>query len=103
MIACGDKHTVALCQKESTSGKTIGEVYAWGDNEVGQTGGGGSAACSVEVVYSPRLVNFEAHYRPSIVSVSCGARHTAFIDEIGRLFQCGENKYGQLGIGNFNP
>ena len=92
-------------------------MFAWGDNSYGQTGGGGSAISNMDVVYSPRLVNFEAHfrprieahlspkciyhYRPSIVKIDCGGSHSAFVDDIGRLFLCGNNKAGQLGIGSY--
>ena len=101
-VACGSKHSMVLCQGLSRSSRQPhGEVYAWGDNEFGQTGGGGSAVSAIDVVYSPRLVNLEAHYRPSIVKIDCGANHSAFIDDIGRLFQCGANNFGQLGIGSF--
>lgn len=30
--------------------------------------------------------------------VSCGWRHSLFIDTDGRLHSCGWNKYGQLGL-----
>lgn len=35
----------------------------------------------------------------SISHLSCGSRHTAFIDMRGRLYTCGWNAYGQLGQG----
>lgn len=88
-VACGDRHTVVLTQ----SG-----VYAWGANECGQTGGGD--ASKGHIVYSPRLVNFESYYEPNIIKIDCGADHSAFIDDIGRLFQCGNNHHGQLGVGS---
>lgn len=47
------------------------------------------------------MVNLETYYRPSIVKIDCGAKHSAFIDDIGRLFLCGANNFGQLGIGSF--
>ena len=88
-VACGGRHTLVLSQ--------LG-VYAWGANECGQTGSG--SASQSEIVYSPRLVDFESYYEPNIVKIECGADHSAFIDDIGRLFQCGENHHGQLGIGS---
>lgn len=33
-----------------------------------------------------------------ISAVNCGARHTIVVTECGRLFGCGWNKYGQLGL-----
>lgn len=35
-----------------------------------------------------------------ISAVNCGARHTIVTTECGRLFGCGWNKYGQLGLPN---
>lgn len=35
------------------------------------------------------------------MSVSAGGAHSAFVDEIGRLFLCGKGKHGQLGLGTY--
>ena len=35
-----------------------------------------------------------------IIKVSAGLEHTAFLDVTGRLFVCGSNEKGQLGLGN---
>lgn len=40
--------------------------------------------------------NSEKTYQ--ISAVSCGARHTIVMTECGRVFGCGWNKYGQLGL-----
>ena len=80
-IACGSNHTLVL----SSEG-----VYAWGANPNGQVG------CQMEVVYSPRLVSFEEQ----IVKISAGADHSCFIDSKSRLYSCGKNNMGQLGVGN---
>lgn len=91
-----------LCEGRSReTQQPHGEVYAWGSNQYGQTGGGGSAISSCDVAYSPRLVDFEAYNRPSIVKIDCGGQHSAMIDDMGRLFQCGRNRSGELGLGNF--
>jgi alpha-tubulin suppressor-like RCC1 family protein len=36
-----------------------------------------------------------------IVKINSGATHTAAIDQFGRLFTFGSNKFGQLGVGDF--
>jgi alpha-tubulin suppressor-like RCC1 family protein len=54
------------------------------------------------IVFSPRLVNFENYYRPNIQQIDCGSEHSAFVDDIGRLFTCGRSQHGQLGLGNFS-
>lgn len=53
------------------------------------------------IVFSPRTVNFENYYRPNILQIDCGAEHSAFVDDIGRLFTCGRGHHGQLGLGSF--
>lgn len=35
------------------------------------------------------------------MKLSCGSNHSALIDDIGRMFCCGHNRSGQLGIGTF--
>jgi alpha-tubulin suppressor-like RCC1 family protein len=37
-----------------------------------------------------------------VKNVSAGGYHTGFVDDIGRLFTCGKNDKGQLGLGSFN-
>lgn len=37
------------------------------------------------------------------IQVSCGVSHTAAIDIRGRLWVCGNNSFGQLGVGDANP
>jgi alpha-tubulin suppressor-like RCC1 family protein len=40
------------------------------------------------------MVRFEEYQRPFIASVNCGSDHSAFVDEIGRLFMCGKGEHG---------
>jgi alpha-tubulin suppressor-like RCC1 family protein len=51
----------------------------------------------MEVVYSPRLISFE----DQIVKINAGADHSCFIDANQRLYSCGKNDQGQLGVGSF--
>jgi alpha-tubulin suppressor-like RCC1 family protein len=41
------------------------------------------------IIFSPRLVNFDSYFKPNIHQIECGSEHSAFVDEIGRLFTCG--------------
>jgi len=50
---------------------------------------------------SPGKVKFSDYYKPTIRSLSAGAYHSGFIDDLGRLFTCGKNNCGQLGINSF--
>jgi alpha-tubulin suppressor-like RCC1 family protein len=41
------------------------------------------------IIFSPRLVNFDSYFKPNIQQIESGSEHSAFVDEIGRLFTCG--------------
>ena len=55
----------------------------------------------VSVIMAPAIVNFDSYVKPMIKSVSSCNDHSGFVDDIGRLFMCGRNDRGQLGLGNF--
>ena len=93
-VKCGDVHSMVLCRS--------GDVYAWGNNDYGQCGGGNNGSGNMAIIFSPRLVNFDSYYRPNIQQIDCGGEHSAFIDDIGRLFTCGRSQHGQLGLGSFS-
>ena len=38
-----------------------------------------------------------------LIQVACGRRHTVVLDEHGRIWTLGENKYGQLGRKTVDP
>ncbi|XP_025134640.1 protein RCC2 isoform X2 [Bos indicus] len=64
-----------------------------GRNEKGQLGHG-----DTKRVEAPRLVEGLSH--EVIVSAACGRNHTLALTETGSVFAFGENKMGQLGLGN---
>lgn len=74
----------------------LGDVFAWGNNDFGQCG----ANATREMAFTPNSVNFDQYYRTNIKSISAGSYHSAFVDEIGRLFMCGRGEQGQLGLGS---
>jgi len=82
-IACGFGHTVAIIDD--------GRAFAWGLGEYGALG-----TLGYESQWLPKQMVLGTE---SMKSVSCGTRHTAMIDNKGRLFVCGANDAGQLGIG----
>ena len=51
------------------------------------------------VVGHPQLVVMPARER--VASVACGDGHTALVTSSGRLYTCGDNREGQLGLGHF--
>ena len=67
-------------------------MYAWGLNSKGVLGIGKTATC----INTPRLCESLS----KIVQVSCGTKHTLFLDIFGHAFASGSNKLGRLGIGN---
>ncbi|XP_064353200.1 protein RCC2 [Dromaius novaehollandiae] len=70
-----------------------GKLWSWGRNEKGQLGHGDSKR-----VEAPRLV--EALGGEAVVLAACGRNHTLALTESGSVFAFGENKMGQLGLGN---
>lgn len=51
------------------------------------------------VHWSPKPVRFDDYYKPNIKHINAGSNHSAFTDDIGRLFMCGKGDAGQLGQG----
>eukprot|EP00826_Nyctotherus_ovalis_P059540 TRINITY_DN8289_c0_g1_i10.p1 TRINITY_DN8289_c0_g1~~TRINITY_DN8289_c0_g1_i10.p1 ORF type:complete len:890 (+),score=212.01 TRINITY_DN8289_c0_g1_i10:130-2670(+) len=82
-VACGACHTLAVTEH--------GEVYSWGLGDYGALGIG-----SFETQWEPAKIAFVGKRR--IVEVSCGARHSAMVDEGGKLLVAGSNESGQLGV-----
>ncbi|KAM9176156.1 LOW QUALITY PROTEIN: protein RCC2 [Mergus octosetaceus] len=70
-----------------------GKLWSWGRNEKGQLGHG-----DTKRVEAPRLI--EVLGNEAIVLAACGRNHTLALTENGSVFAFGENKMGQLGLGN---
>jgi alpha-tubulin suppressor-like RCC1 family protein/tRNA A-37 threonylcarbamoyl transferase component Bud32 len=84
-ISCGDHYSLALTN--------FGEVYAWGWNKFGQIGNG----CNVNQLIPIKLKSFN---NERVVMISSGSCHSMALTECGHVYSWGNNKYGQLGIGN---
>lgn len=69
------------------------EVYAWGLDNKGQLGLGENS--SHKAYSSPRCFSFDI----SILSISCGQEHSAFISNTFHIYTMGSNSEGRLGIG----
>ena len=80
LISCGFNFTSSI--------KTDGTLWIWGDNANGQLGQNNIANYS-----SPVQVGALTDWK----SISCGSFHTAAIKNNGSLWTCGSNTYGQLG------
>lgn len=91
MVACGGEHTIAIVG----NGR---HVYGWGDDSYGQLGLGTDGGASTERPKSdrPRLMRIPP--ARVIVQVACGGRHTLLLSGDGRVWACGDNASGQLGV-----
>ena len=83
-ISCGEKHTAFITNEC--------EVFTIGSNEDGRLGIGDQ---SITISTSPCQIALQTN----AVHISCGAEHTAVIDDAGSIYTWGNGKYGALGIG----
>ncbi|XP_038232593.1 protein RCC2 isoform X2 [Dermochelys coriacea] len=81
------------CAAHSLLITTEGKLWSWGRNEKGQLGHG-----DTKRVEAPKLI--EVLSNEVIASAACGRNHTLALTESGSVFAFGENKMGQLGLGN---
>lgn len=91
-VVCGQMHTLAVTDS--------GLVLAWGDNTKGQLGLGNTEN---NVQSHPKIVRSLQSDGVMVSQVACGARHSLALSTGGFLFSWGDNKHGQLGIGNSSP
>jgi alpha-tubulin suppressor-like RCC1 family protein len=72
------------------------QLFAWGDNNEGQLALG-SEECVRATVHQPQEVTFISKNQVKVKKVTAGRHHTLALDDQGRLFSFGSNRYGQLG------
>uniref|UniRef100_A0A670ZWZ4 Regulator of chromosome condensation 2 n=1 Tax=Pseudonaja textilis TaxID=8673 RepID=A0A670ZWZ4_PSETE len=70
-----------------------GKLWSWGRNDKGQLGHG-----DTKRVDAPKPI--EVLSSETVVLAACGRNHTLALIENGSVFAFGENKMGQLGLGN---
>ncbi|TYZ56885.1 hypothetical protein PybrP1_003610 [[Pythium] brassicae (nom. inval.)] len=94
-MACGYGFSLAVAMHQSSL------LFSWGLNAHGELGLGSSGASSPE----PQLVTalpLQVHGGlVSVLAVSCGKHHAALVTSHAQLFTWGNNKFGQLGLGDF--
>ncbi|KAM4704487.1 protein RCC2 isoform 1-T2 [Rhinophrynus dorsalis] len=81
------------CSAHSLLITVEGKLWSWGRNEKGQLGHG-----DVKRLDAPKLI--ESLKDEVFVHASCGRNHTLALTENGSVYAFGENKMGQLGLGN---
>lgn len=84
-LSAGGNHALALDHN--------GNVWAWGDNSVGQIGQGSAGGPAVS---SPTLVPGLS----GVIAISAGYRHSLVLREDGTVWAWGDNSQGQLGQGS---
>lgn len=86
-ISCGWGHTAAVMDN--------GDLYTWGVGEYGALG-----VADPGSQWFPVKVAFPGRDQVAITKADCGTRHTAMVDDRGRLYVCGAGDAGQLGTGS---
>jgi alpha-tubulin suppressor-like RCC1 family protein len=81
-LAAGGTHSLILAN---------GKVYAAGSDRFGQLGQGGTSRINQS--------SFIQVFAPTsrVVAVSAGGNHSLAVTELGDVYACGDNTYGQLG------
>lgn len=90
LLATGTHHTLALTSHEAAP------LYGWGWGKYGQLGNHSRGSC---LVPTPIPVSSQLE-GASIVDLSAGYSHSAFVTSNGKLFTTGRNDMGQLGLGH---
>jgi X-linked retinitis pigmentosa GTPase regulator len=72
--------------------KKGGRAYSFGDGSKGQLGHG------EDIQRSKRPELIKVFRSEKIAQVASGECHTAFVNDKGALFACGDNRYGKLGL-----
>jgi len=85
-VSCGQSHAAALTDN--------GVLLTWGSNTNGRLGLGRECSGTNTPMVVPNLKQFR------IIQVSCGARHTAAVENAGGLFTWGMSSTGALGLGD---
>jgi alpha-tubulin suppressor-like RCC1 family protein len=91
-IVSGQNHAIAITEE--------GDLYVWGNNDMGQLGLGKLGTEDTEIRFKPTLLEL---FNPNglklkVVDVAIGLEHTLALVNGGRVYAWGSNLYGQLGL-----
>lgn len=97
-VACGNRHSVFLSND--------GRVYSCGYNEFGQLGNGSISTSTTHQNYpitvndiDSTVTNFSTQLT-GVSSIACGDNYTVFLKSNGKVYSCGENANGKMGVGS---
>ncbi|XP_069154753.1 ultraviolet-B receptor UVR8 isoform X4 [Solanum lycopersicum] len=65
----------------------------WGNGDHGRLGHG-----SLESQWRPNVLPSSAFHNQNLRQIACGGAHSLFLTDHGRVYACGLNDYGQLGV-----
>jgi alpha-tubulin suppressor-like RCC1 family protein len=88
-VSCGKEYTIFL--------ENTGRVLGCGRNEYGQLGIGNNERTNLPTYVQKSLTPNDI--LENIVQISSSGIYTMFLETTGRVLGCGDNNYGQLGIG----
>lgn len=83
----------SCCACHSVAITSDGKVLTWGRNDKGQLGLG-------DLLTRSTPTHVQSLDGLNIVTAACGKGHTLFLTDKGVVYAVGENKMGQLGLGN---
>ncbi|ORY92291.1 regulator of chromosome condensation 1/beta-lactamase-inhibitor protein II [Syncephalastrum racemosum] len=88
-VACGPFHSAVIVG---------GDLYTFGWRQDGRLGWDESEMEEDVIIGLPTFVDGnDQAIDVTVVQVACGSAHTIAVDDQGRAWSCGSNKYGQLG------
>ena len=98
---CREFAAVSSCAENGAAlEKNTGNLFTWGNNSAGQIGVGiSSETCSMQHVKEYQSEFGDMIAMPEVVQISCGRKHMLVKTRSGRIMTCGNNRFGQLGIG----
>ncbi len=73
---------------------TEGLTFGWGRNDFGQLGIGTKKDAAVS-----KPVRLKHLQDKKIVMTAAGEAHSLFLTDLGEIYSCGYNEFGELGIG----